>query len=184
MPYGPYRCRKKSSEYTSGMPVALEYDGDYLPALVGKIIAIFAALERHLPEIIARMTGMTHVDAVAICHTFRSFSGRMDILGALLKVREPDSHDKIVYSYCKGLFNEASKIRNKYAHATYAKGSEMMFSEYHHDNKPPDSWKPMTEEINADKERISIILGEVFAILHQKEMPPSLYNKLPPLEKI
>lgn len=58
----------------------------------------------------------------------------------LLKLRTTDSHDKIIYGHCKGLFKEANQIRNKYAHALYAKGVKMSMSPFHHDLKAPEKW--------------------------------------------
>ena len=165
------------------MPVALEYDGDELPALVGMIIACFAAIERELPGVIARVTGMTQQDTVMICAEFRAFSARLGILEAVLKTRDDQSHDKIIFSHCKGLFNEANKIRNKYAHALFAKGHEMRMLPYHHDWKAPDQWVDMGPEARADRKRIAVILGELFAILHQKDLPQGLYDKLLPQDR-
>lgn len=124
------------------------------------------------------------VDAIAICAAFRSFNSRLEILDALLKLRTTDSHDKIIYGHCKGLFKEANQIRNKYAHALYAKGVKMSMSPFHHDLKAPEKWIEMgIEDFQKDKRRISVILGELFAILHQKELPQTIYDRLLPQDR-
>jgi hypothetical protein len=166
-----------------GMPVALEYEGDTAAAKVGMIIATFAAIERELPTVISRMTGMTQIDSVALCAVFRSFSSRVDILGALLKLRDETHHDKIVYGYCKGLFVDSHKIRNRYAHALYAKGERMRLSPFHNDLKSPDKWENLEPQLSKDDQRIKIILGELFAILHQQALPAGLYERLLPQDR-
>ena len=165
------------------MPIALEYDGDEIPAQIGIIIGCFAAIERELPGIIARVTRMDDLDAAAICAELISFSSRLEILGALLKLRDEKSHDRIIYSHCKGLFKDANNIRNKYAHALYAKGENMRMLKFHNGLKGPDEWIDIAPELKKDKRRMSIILGELFAILHEKELPPALYDKLLPQDK-
>lgn len=182
---GVYKRSAKPGSYPDGMPIALDYDGDQFPALVGGIVACFAAIERELPGIIARVTKMKDpVDAIAICAAFRSFNSRLEILDALLKLRTTDSHDKIIYGHCKGLFKEANQIRNKYAHALYAKGVKMSMSPFHHDLKAPEKWIEMgIEDFQKDKRRISVILGELFAILHQKELPQTIYDRLLPQDR-
>lgn len=159
--------------------VAFEADGDQYPALVGMIISNFAHIERELPTIISRMTGMKQDDAVIVCAQFRAFSARLGILSSLLTLREASSHDRVVYSHCKGLMKEASELRNRYAHAKYAKGEEMMMLPYPNDLLGPEKWIPIPlEVIKADKERVSVILWELFAILHQKKLPKGLYGLL------
>jgi hypothetical protein len=182
---GVYKRSAKPGSYPDGMPIALDYDGDQFPALVGGIVACFAAIERELPGIIARVTKMKDpVDAIAICAAFRSFNSRLEILDALLKLRTTDSHDNIIYGHCKGLFKEANQIRNKYAHALYAKGVKMSMSPFHHDLKAPEKWIEMgIEDFQKDKRRISVILGELFAILHQKELPQTIYDRLLPQDR-
>jgi hypothetical protein len=105
------------------------------------------------------------------------------ILEELLKLRDENSHDKIVYSHCKGLFKKADKIRNKYAHALYAKGATMLMLPFHHDLKGPDAWIEMEEKAKNDRKEIAVILGELFAILHQKQLPMWLYDKLQPQDR-
>jgi hypothetical protein len=169
MRYGPYKRLTKTGTYPDGMPVAIEYDGDEYPALIGVIIACFAADDR---------------DAIAICGTLRSFNAKLEILEALLKLREIDSHDKIIYGHCKGLLKQAVTIRNHYAHALYAKGQKMRMSPYHHDLKHPNEWIDLDlEDLKKDKKRVSIILGELFSILHQKELPKAIYDKLLPQDR-
>ena len=182
---GVYKRSAKPGSYPDGMPIALDYDGDQFPALVGGIVACFAAIERELPGIIARVTKMKDpVDAIAIFAAFRSFNSRLEILDALLKLRTTDSHDNIIYGHCKGLFKEANQIRNKYAHALYAKGVKMSMSPFHHDLKAPEKWIEMgIEDFQKDKRRISVILGELFAILHQKELPQTIYDRLLPQDR-
>ena len=182
---GVYKRSAKPGSYPDGMPIALDYDGDQFPALVGGIVACFAAIERELPGIIARVTKMKDpVDAIAICAAFRSFNSRLEILDAHLKLSTTDSHDKIIYGHCKGLFKEANQIRNKYAHALYAKGVKMSMSPFHHDLKAPEKWIEMgIEDFQKDKRRISVILGELFAILHQKELPQTIYDRLLPQDR-
>jgi hypothetical protein len=167
------------------MPVALEYDGDQYPALVGLIIACFAAIERELPIIIARITKMNDDrDALTICAVFRSFRTQIEILEALLKSRDEKSHDRIIYSHCKGLFKQALEIRNRYAHALYAKGHTMRMQPFHNDLKSPEYWVDMSlDDFRKDKKRMSVILGELFAILHEKELPAKLYDKLLPEDR-
>jgi hypothetical protein len=166
------------------MPIALEYDGDQYPALVGVIVASFAAIERELPIVVAPITQMKQDrDALAICAVLRSFSSQVGVLEALLALRDKTSHDRIIYGYCKVLFKEASKIRNKYAHALYAKGKAMVMQPFHNDLKGQDEWIEMDIHCRKDKHRMSVILGELFAILHQKELPPSLYDKLAPEDR-
>lgn len=182
-------CRYKSSvkpgDYPDGMPNALEYDGDQYPAQVGIIISSFAAIERELPTIIARMTQMhDDRDAIVICAVFRSFSSRLEILEALLKLRDVKSHDRIIYGHCKALFKEANTIRNKYAHALYGKGRKMSMLPFHNALKGPEQWVDMDlNDFREDKRRIKIILGELFSILHQNDLPQGLYNKLLPQDR-
>lgn len=182
--HGPYKRSAKPGTYPNGMPIALEYDGDEIPAQIGVIIGCFAAIERELPGIIAHVTGMAYpADAVAICGKLRSFNSQLEILDALLKLRDEKSHDRIIYGHCKNLLKEANAIRNKYAHALYAKGKEMQMLPFHNDLKEQHEWIDMVPVLKKDKRRISIILGELFAILHEKELPPALYDKLLPQDK-
>ena len=178
MKHGPYKRSARPGSYPNGMPIALEYDGDAIPAQIGIIIGCFAAIERELPGIIARVTRMDDLDAAAICAKLISFRSRIEILEELLKLRDEKSHDRIIYSHCKGILNEANNIRNKYAHALYAKGASMTMLEYHNVPKGPDKWVNMEPQLKKDKRRMSVILGELFAILHEKELPPALYDKL------
>src|ERR1700692_4039381 len=107
MSNGPYKRAAKPGSFPAGLPVAIEYDGDQYPALVGVIIALFTAIERELPDVIARITRMNDEgDAWAICSVLRSFNTQIEILDALLKRRDGKSHDKIIYSHCKELFSE------------------------------------------------------------------------------
>jgi hypothetical protein len=167
------------------MPIALEYDGDQYSALVGVIVACFAAIERELPLIIARLTKMNEDrDALTICAAVTSFRIQIEILEALLKSRDEGSHDRIVYSHCKGLFKQALRIRNRYAHALYAKGQKIRMQPFHNDLKGQEHWVDMDlEDFKKDKKRMSVILGELFAILHQKELPTKLYDKLRPQDR-
>lgn len=184
MGYGPYKRSGRPGAYPDGMPVALEYEGDEYPTLVGVILATFSAIERELPIIVARMTGVADVrDAIALCAPIRAFGGRVDMLAALLRLREPTSHDAVIYSHCKGLFSQAQTIRNRYAHALFSRGSSgMNISPFHNDNSA--KWEPLPlAAIKADKKRMAVILGELFAILHQKELPPKLYGKLLPQDR-
>jgi hypothetical protein len=184
MGYGPYKRVAKPGAYPEGMPAALEYDGDQYPALVGMIVAYFAAIERELPTIISRMTGLDSNDAITLCAEFRAFSVKLGILSSLLKLRDETSHDRIIYTHCKGLMKEANELRNKYAHAMYGRGTVMMMLPYPNDLKPIDKWEEIPlQKIRSDKKKMSIILGQLFAILHQKELPISLYDKLLPQDR-
>jgi len=164
--------------------VAFEVDGDQYPALVGMIITNFAHIERELPTIVERMTGLAWADAVTIFAEFRAFSVRLGVLSALLKLRDDQSHDKIIYSHCKGLLKEANDLRNRYAHAKYAKGQVMQMLPYPNDLLGPEKWTEIPlDAAKADKARVSTILWELFAILHQKKLPPGLYYKLLPQDR-
>lgn len=183
MKLGQYKRSANPGSYPNGMPIALEYDGDEIPAQIGIIIGCFAAIERELPGIIARVTKMNAPDAVTICAELISFSSRLKILEALLKLRDENSHDRIIYGHCKNLLTEANAIRNKYAHASYGKGKVMQMLPFHNDLKGPEKWLDIAPELKKDKRRMSIILGELFALLHEKELPSALYDKLLPQDK-
>ena len=164
--------------------VGFEMDGDQYPALVGMIITNFAHIERELSTIVERMTGLAWADAVTIFAEFRAFSVRLGLLSALLKLRDEKSHDRIVYSHCKGLLKEANELRNRYAHAKYAKGKVMQMLPYPNDLLGPEKWVDIPPEaIKADKARVSTILWELFAILHEKKLPKRLYDQLLPQDR-
>lgn len=186
MGYGPYKRVARPGSYPppDGMPIALEYDGNDHAALVGLIIATFAAMERELPVMISRVTGMSQQDAVLTCSVFRSFNSRLDILEKLLSSRNVTSHDRIVYGHCKGLLKEANGLRNKYAHSLFAKGHKMQLSPFHHDYKGPEAWEDAElPKLTRDRKRMAVILGELFAILYQKQLPPGIYDKLLPKDR-
>lgn len=184
MSYGTYKHSAKPGSYPDGMPTALEYEGDEYPALVGMIVSYFAHIEREMPTIISRLTGLTSDDAITICAEFRAFSVKLDILSSLLKLRDATSHDRIIYTHCKVLMREANSLRNKYAHALYAKGGVMMMLPYPNDLKPIEKWEELPlVKVRSDKKRMAIILGQLFTILHQNELPKSLYDKLLPQDR-
>ncbi len=166
--------------------VALEMDkGPPYAAKVGVIISLFALVENYSPHILRMLTGLNKQDARAIMGVFRAFSNRIDLLKAVYKPRGELSVDAVVGSHYAGLFNEANKIRNKYAHATYSiAATTMHLHTYSGDyGRTPERIIQTDEDFEGDITRMKRIICELHALVYRNEIPQSLHKQLQKLDR-
>ena len=154
-------------------------------AKIGVVISMFALIEDHSPLILCRLTGINQMDARAIMGTFRAFSNRIDLLKAVYRSHERTSPKFVFGSYFAGLFTEANKIRNKYAHAKYSLNSknklgiEPFSSDYNRKTVPQEH---TAEEFENDINRLRRIIAELDCLLWEDEISKSLYGQLSKLD--
>lgn len=159
--------------------VALDDEPAYA-AMVGSIVSMFALIEDYAPQFLSRLTGLSYQDAHSIMGTFRAFSNRLDLIKAVYKPRGIGSVDAIVGSHYVGLLNEANRIRNKYAHATYSTTRKSIIlktfsSDY---NRGPEQIEQTEADFQADIVRLRRITAELHGLIHRNEIPRSLHKQL------
>ena len=85
-PYGILNAQARSHS-------ALEANEPFA-AKIGAVIAIFAFIERDMPMIISRLTGMDPGQAFAVAGVFRAFSNRIDMFAELIKLMNDDQVER------------------------------------------------------------------------------------------
>jgi len=159
--------------------VALDAEPTYA-AMVGSIISMFALIEGYAPQILSCLTGLSSQDARAIMGAFRAFSNRLDLIKAVYKTRGPTSVDAIVGGHYVSLLNEANRIRNKYAHATYSTTRRsIILKTFSGDyNKNQEQIEQTESDFPRDITRLRRITAELHGLIYRNEIPISLHRKL------
>jgi hypothetical protein len=167
------------NDHASKDDVALDWEPAYA-AVVGSIVSSFALIEDYAPQILALLTGCSGQDARSIMGTFRAFSNRLDLLKSIYKTRGQNSTDAIIGTHYVSLLIEANKIRNKYAHSTYATTNKSIIiktfsSDY---NRGPETFEMGLGDFKRDRDRLRRITAELHGLVYRREIPKSLHRQL------
>ena len=101
------------------LDVALDNAPEF-SAQVGVLLSCFALIERYLPQLVSKITGMSEDEALLFVGSFHNVSGRIDLIDTLLKKKQNLSPaEETVKSFIPRL-REVSTIRNRYAHAQFS----------------------------------------------------------------
>jgi len=151
-------------------------------AKLGAMIAVFALVERDMPWVVAKLTGMDVSDAFTIVSVFRAFSNRLDVLEELIKGRDPESLERQIATYFKGRFKEANRIRNKYVHASYVGDKDPIYIEpFSSDHNRPSSAEKITlEKLESELDLIRAVAVELYAYSRENRLPEALHKRLFP----
>lgn len=147
---------------------------------IGAMIANFAMVEREMPLVLARLTGMSINHAFTALGVFRAFSNRIDLFSELTKRTDAEGPEIEIAQHFKGRFNLANKIRNKYAHASYAGHTDpIMLTPFSGDFvRPVPSILVTLEDMEAELDQIRVIACECRAFGHEKRLPEGLHARL------
>ena len=101
------------------LDVALDNAPEF-SAQVGVLLSCFALIERYIPQLVSRITGMTEEEAFLFVGSFHNVSSRLDLVSTLLKEKKQfNEAEETVQSFIPRL-RDSSTIRNRYAHAQYS----------------------------------------------------------------
>lgn len=172
-----YKINENLESHAANYQVALDAATDYA-IQVGLIISLFALVENYVPFALEKMTGIKRADARAIAGVFRAFSNKIDLLHQLN--RNQNDVQRVVYSHYKGLFSEANKIRNKYAHATYSyAGTHFKLQTYSGDyNRSPEIIDSTLENFASDAATLRRIINDLHGFYYRNEIPKALDEQL------
>ncbi|MFL0672474.1 MAG: hypothetical protein ACJLS3_13935 [Erythrobacter sp.] len=147
---------------------------------IGAMIANFALVEREMPFVLARLSGMSTDHAFTTLGVFRAFSNRIDLFSELTKVVKADTPEFEIARHFKGQFTLANKIRNKYAHASYAgRDDPILLTPFSGDFvRPVASIKVTLEDMEAELDKIRIVACECWAFGREKRLPEGLHVRL------
>lgn len=152
--------------------VALEDIPDFA-AQVGVLLSLFAILEGYVPQLIARLTGMSDKDSFVSANSFMSFSHRIDLLESYVGHR-PDNTETKPYRHFVETLREANMLRNRFAHGLYSttSSSQVIIKSWTNDARR----KTRTERYNldrlsADVARIKFIICELHGFIYRNEHP-------------
>ena len=171
-PYGILNAQARSHS-------ALEANQPFA-AKIGAVIATFAFIERDMPMIISRLTGMDPGQAFAVAGVFRAFSNRIDMFAELIKLMNDDQVEKEIGSHFKGHLSRANVIRNKYAHASYmGEKDPMTIVPFSGDfNRPARAQKVSLADIEKDLDELRAISAEIFAFTRELRLTAKLHARL------
>lgn len=141
---------------------------------IGIIVGHFAVIERYVPQTLARLAGTSDTEAAAITSVFRSFSNKLEVIGSVLKSK-PFGVERSVASHCKGLFTDANRIRNEYAHARYRFDGEVKMAPY--SDEKNERVLTMAALVK-DRQTMNRIQWELNAIYNQRQLPAKLHKQL------
>jgi len=147
-----------------GNKFALEFSNTSEHArYIGLIISQFAVIEGHPQKLISKMGIMPLNVAETVLSVFRAFSNKIGIIDELRKTFPVGLKERQVLSYYKGLFTEANKIRNYYAHAKYKfHNTGIVIQPFASDlNSARPDEKKTVDEIKADSKRLKRIFVEL-----------------------
>lgn len=172
-----YKINDKLESHTASYTVALDAGTDYATQ-VGLIISLFALVEGYVPYALEKMIGIKRADARSIAGVFRAFSNKIDLLHQLN--RNQGKIERVVFSHYKGLFSEANKIRNKYAHATYSYArTHFKLQTYSGDyNRSPEIIDGTLADFVSDATTLRRIINDLHGFYVRNEIPRTLDEQL------